>query len=192
MSQNDFCLYPHFLGFKGARHDRHIDAYMIDLKNKAQGCEFGNLHDLLIRDRIVCGVREDQVHVIRETDLMLKRATDICRANEMTSNQVKVLTEEIEVKIRSVKHLKKADRTKAKSSPALRKTRMKMNENDKKAQSKCSRCGYEHGPKKCPAYGKTFVTCNKKKHFVKNQATGARTLHMVETEEEDDFFYRNY
>lgn len=175
----------------------NIDAYVTDLKNKAKDCEFGDLHDSLIRDRIVCGVREDQVRarLLRETDLTLKRAIDICRANEMTSNQVKVLNEEIEVnKIRSVKHSKKAHRTKAKSSPTEHKTRIKMTENDQKAQSLCPRCGYEHGPKQCPAYGQTCKACNKKNHFAKkcrsnrNQASGTRTLHVVETEEEDDFF----
>lgn len=93
----------------------NIDAYVTDLKNKAKDCEFGDLHDSLIRDRIVCGVSEDQTRarLLRETDLTLKRAIDICRANEITSNQVKALKEEIEVnKIRSVK----ADRTKAKES----------------------------------------------------------------------------
>lgn len=36
-----------------------IDAYVTDLKNKAKDCEFGQLTDLLIRDRIVCGVIND-------------------------------------------------------------------------------------------------------------------------------------
>lgn len=63
-----------------------IDAYVTDLKNKAKDCEFLELHDSLIRDRIVCGVRDDQVRarLLREEKLTLARAVDICRASEMT------------------------------------------------------------------------------------------------------------
>lgn len=38
-----------------------IDAYVADLKNKARDCEFEHLADSLIRDRIVCGITDDQV-----------------------------------------------------------------------------------------------------------------------------------
>ncbi len=59
-----------------------IDAYVTDLKNKAKDCEFGRLTDDLIKDRIVCGVNNDTVRarLLRETDLNLAKAVDICRA----------------------------------------------------------------------------------------------------------------
>ncbi len=38
-----------------------IDAFATDLKNKAKHCEFGTLIDSLIRDRIVGGIRSDQL-----------------------------------------------------------------------------------------------------------------------------------
>ena len=59
----------------------------------------------LIRDRIVCGIRDDSVRrrLLREADLTLEKAIDVCRANEITSSQVKMLNEEVEVhKIRPV------------------------------------------------------------------------------------------
>lgn len=83
-----------------------IDAYVTDLKNKAKNCEFEQLHDSLIRDRIVCGIRDDRVRsrLLGEADLTLEKAIDVCRASEITSSQVKVLNEEIEVhKIKTVK-----------------------------------------------------------------------------------------
>lgn len=69
----------------------NIDAYITDLKNKAKVCEFGELHVSLIRDRIVCGIRDDTVRarLLREADLTLAKAVDICRANKITSSQVK-------------------------------------------------------------------------------------------------------
>ncbi len=36
-----------------------IDAYVTELKHKAKDCEFRQMHDSLIRDRIVCGIHDD-------------------------------------------------------------------------------------------------------------------------------------
>ena len=65
------------------------DQYFTDLKTKAQTCEFGELKDSLIRDRIVCGIHCDKTRsrLLREPDLMLQKAVDICRANETTSSK---------------------------------------------------------------------------------------------------------
>lgn len=59
-----------------------IDTYVTDLKHKAKDCEFGDLTDSLIRDIIVCGMRDDNVHarLLREADLMLEKAIDTRRA----------------------------------------------------------------------------------------------------------------
>lgn len=134
-----------------------IDAYVTDLKNKAKDCEFGELCDSLIRDRIVCGVRDDQVRarLLREADLTLVKALDVCRAIERTSTQMKVLQEEVEVqKIRTAKTNRRCG---------------SMNENSVSKEKKfnCDRCGYKHVQRKCPAYGQTCKECEKKNHFAK-------------------------
>ena len=55
------------------------DQYVTDLKIKAQTCEFGELKDSLIRDRIVCGIRCDKTRsrLLREPDLALQRTVDM-------------------------------------------------------------------------------------------------------------------
>ena len=71
-----------------------LDQYVTDLKTKPQTCEFGELKDSLIRDRIVCGIHCDKTgsRLLREPDLTLQKAVDICRANETTSSQMKSFT----------------------------------------------------------------------------------------------------
>lgn len=51
-----------------------IEAYVTDLKHKAKDCESGYLTDSLIRDRIVCGIKDHNVHarLLREADLTLE------------------------------------------------------------------------------------------------------------------------
>ncbi|KAI2666787.1 Retrovirus-related Pol polyprotein from transposon 17.6 [Labeo rohita] len=107
-----------------------IDAYVTDLKNKAKDCEFGRLNDDLIKDRIVCGVNNDTVRarLLRETDLNLAKAVDICRANEITQSHLKVLHEEAEVAVNKITKTKSARQVNIKHT--------------RKEKDECTRCGY--------------------------------------------------
>ena len=84
----------HMFNTRSQRDGETTDQYVTDLKTKAQTCEFGELKDSLIRDRIVCGIRCDKTRsrLLREPDLTLQRAIDICRANEAMSSQMKSFT----------------------------------------------------------------------------------------------------
>ena len=78
---------------RNQRSDESFDQYLTDLKTKAQSCEFNDLKDSLIRDRIVCGIICDKTRsrLLREPDLTLQRAEEICRTNELTTTQMKSL-----------------------------------------------------------------------------------------------------
>ena len=60
----------------------------------AATCEFGDLKDSLIHDRIVCGINSQAMkeRLLREPDLSLSKATDMCRASEISKKQIKTLT----------------------------------------------------------------------------------------------------
>lgn len=51
-----------------------FDSYLTDIKTKAKDCEFGDLSDSLLRDRIVCGIRDEPVRLrlLREADIRPK------------------------------------------------------------------------------------------------------------------------
>ena len=68
-----------------------VDQYVTDLKTKAKSCEFRVLTESLIKDQIVCGIVDDGTwsRLLREPELSLTKALDICRANEATSAQMK-------------------------------------------------------------------------------------------------------
>ena len=63
-----------------------IDQYLTDLKKKAKSCEFGDLNDSLIKDRVVCGILSDKnrARLLKQPDLTLAKAIDMCRADETT------------------------------------------------------------------------------------------------------------
>lgn len=105
--------------------------------------------------------------------MTLDKAIDICRASKITTSQVKALMEEVEMnRMRSV-------------SP--RENKFKANTaRSEQNESHCSRCGYKHQTKKCPAFGQTCESCHKKNHFAKmcklqsQQPQYKRRVHAIE------------
>ena len=69
-----------------------IDKYITDLRLKVKTCEYGTMAD----DRIVVGVHSDTVRgrLLREKDLCLTKAKDICKAAESSTKQLEKLTDE--------------------------------------------------------------------------------------------------
>ena len=69
---------------------KKFDSYMspkknvTELRSRAEHCSFGDLKSSLIRDKIVTGVHDKKVQegLLREPDLSLKQAIQICRAVE--------------------------------------------------------------------------------------------------------------
>ncbi|XP_063619124.1 uncharacterized protein LOC134791960 [Cydia splendana] len=65
------------------------EQYTFELKRLAKTCEFGDLNDDLIKDRLICGLTEDALRerLLRECDLTLTKAMDISRIAEMSRAQ---------------------------------------------------------------------------------------------------------
>ena len=57
---------------------KSIDVYITELKGLSKQCEFGDLCDSLIRDRIVCGIQSNYLRerLLREPELSLTKAID--------------------------------------------------------------------------------------------------------------------
>ena len=143
-----------------------IDQFVTDLRMKAKTCAFESLRDSLIKDRIVVGILEDgtRARLLRERDLTLEKAVDICRAAETSKMQVNKLTAGAE------KHIQQVS--------------TKYQPRQKQGLRKCSRCGYVHGNRPCPANGKTCNKCHRLNHFASVCKGGFRQpqIHGVEEE----------
>ena len=81
----------HVFNTRNQQPGESIDQYVTDLQNKAKTCEFGALLESLIKDRLVCGVISDKTRsrLLKQTNLTLAGALDICRADETTLAQIK-------------------------------------------------------------------------------------------------------
>ncbi|XP_064638291.1 uncharacterized protein LOC135494308 [Lineus longissimus] len=147
-----------------------IDEYCTQLKSLAQTCEFLNLKDELIRDRIVCGISDDGVRkkLLQQSKLTLKLCIDICRAAETTTAQVKAMKSSTSDSV-----LKFSSRKSSKGSSRGQHNRGRggSSKHDSKTQMTlkfdCRYCGYKHDKdrNKCPALNETCNLCNRVGHF---------------------------
>ena len=154
----------HKFNTRNQEETESIDQYVTELRTLASTCEFENLKEGLIRDRVVCGIRNQALkeRLLRECDLTLKKAVDICRAAEVSREQVKSLTEN---KPANVDALGKSTSTERERNRTARHNTYRPNTNTTK--NPCGNCGRQHELKSCPAYGKKCNNCHKLGHFAK-------------------------
>ena len=68
-----------------------VDAYATALHALAVTCEFGVLKEEMVRDHIVCGIRDNPTcrNLLQEPKLSLKKCLDLCRASKAMTEQLK-------------------------------------------------------------------------------------------------------
>lgn len=189
----------HKFNTKVQQSGENFDTFLNELKKIAANCNFGELKDELIKDRIICGIADRRVkdRLLRESGLDLAKAVQFCRAAEQTEVQMKQLNyagNSPEVNVATLHQHSNRNQTsnstrnrnkgrwnpqaekrtthEAAASAATNKDMpmawpMAGNTRGQRAKN-CSRCGYVHQPRKCPAYGATCRKCGKANHFEKN------------------------
>ena len=91
---------------RSQKEDESIDHYVSALRTLAKTCNFCQcLHDSLLRDRIVLGVKEPALRkkLLQERKLTPEKAIDICKSGETTAQHLKDL--EVEQDIPEINHL---------------------------------------------------------------------------------------
>eukprot|EP00118_Oscarella_pearsei_P022446 m.259638 g.259638 ORF g.259638 m.259638 type:complete len:238 (+) comp40426_c1_seq4:2210-2923(+) len=95
----------YFLGKVNVTFERHlfftrdqqqgesIDRYVTDLRKLANTCDFGQVKDSLIRDRLVCGLlnRKVREQLLTTSNLTLEKVVDRCRAAEEARKQSRAM-----------------------------------------------------------------------------------------------------
>ena len=140
-----------------------VEQFVADLKLKAQTCQFDNLRDSMIRDRLVLGVSSQRVRkrLLRQEDLGLDKAVKICQAAEAIEKQILTLAQKgVSSSDTSVNYCNKRGRRQQQRKPFQPSTKQKP-------ATKCSCCDTTHAPRACPAYGKACNKCGKSGHFAR-------------------------
>ena len=139
---------------------------------------------LLIRDRIVLGIKNEQTmkKLLRMRDLTQSKCIDTCRSEEITEMQMKSMSETSNDYANKIKTQRRRQYKESESDGSEDDER-KTKSVEKKIS--CKFCGFEHLPdkRKCPAWGKTCNKCKRKNHFAKRCRKSA--IYCIESEEEE-------
>ena len=152
------------------------------LKLLAKDCEFAEEQNM-IRDKVVFTVKEKQLkeRLLRETDLTLAKCEEICRAFEVTQEEMRKMCTPMTstASVHAIKHKREASHVRHQQKPQAKETALPSH----KSRWKCKRCGTRHARGECPAYGKTCTKCQYLHHFASECRTGqgrSRKVHEIE------------
>lgn len=89
--QTNITMERHKHNSRNQKPGETIEAYVSDLRNKAQSCRFGDLQEELIRDRLVCGKLNDGMRkpLLRDNEMTLAKAIETCQIHELTDQHTK-------------------------------------------------------------------------------------------------------
>ena len=177
------------------RQQEPFDSFLTDLRLKAQSCNFATLKDSMIRDQIVFGVEDNKVRerLLRETELTLAGAIKICQASELSHKHVKTFKEMSAVASAQVSD--SAAAVGAVSYQRRRHTQTRPAQRSEEVMISCRRCGSQHKPRQCPAFGKQCSSCQGKNHFAKQcfskrkEGKKGKTVNLVEEPDLSDTFF---
>ena len=153
-----------------------VEVFITALYSLAEHCGYGDLHDEMIRDRIVVGIRNSSLSEKLQPDagLTLDKAITQVRQAEAVKQQQPLLRGKPDTPVGAVRQGKGwPNRTKPSNTDST--TR-------KQGQQMCTRCGRSppHNRAVCPARDQTCDKCGKKGHF----RAVCRTVGGVETDSE--------
>ena len=186
--QTNITMERHKFNTRNQKAGETIESYVSDLRIRAKSCNFGDLYQELIRDRLVCGINNDNMRkvLLRDSDLTLAKAISICQIHEVTEEHNKTLAcpQSYATKVDAV-HAKFVRRQ-------THDSRIK-NHAEKTGTpyiANCNNCGGSHPAMKdrCPAFGQQCHTCKKWNHFKKcckstqqtyNWQKPRRTVHQL-------------
>ena len=174
------------------REEEQFDSFVTDLRLMSKTCEFENLRDSLIRDRVVVGIRDSRLKekMLRDPGLTLERAVDVCKANEAAQAQMKVLMGSNPDDSSAVQAVKKG-RSKTGKPKHAGNDRWEKSKAQQDGQNAylCKRCGKTHQRRECQAWGQVCKKCNGHNHFASQCKSKRVQMVGVDSEDNDSDFF---
>ena len=157
--------------FKRARFNRRTqrdgetaEEFITCLYSLAADCQYGNLKDEMIRDRLVVGIRDCSLseRLQMDPDLTLEKAKQIVRQREAVQKQQTILNHGERLAETTVSYIN----TNRRSSSHRDKASAAQRRPQQQRSQKCTRCGKGPHPRgACPAKEAICHKCKKKGHY---------------------------
>ena len=126
-----------------------VAEFIAGLRKLTEHCKFGETIDDMMRDRLVCGIKEEKIQrrLLAEPDLTYKRAVELALAFESVSKNTLDLNSRVSERETTAVH--------------------RVNTPPKMPQLECYRCGGRHQPSWCRFKETKCYNCEKKGHLEK-------------------------
>ena len=169
------------------------------IKLMAKDCEFTE-EENMIRDKIVFTVKEKSLkeRLLREAALTLAKTEEMCRAFEVTQEEMKRMTSgPADKSVHAVRHKPPERQFSSKGASLGARQGHSQDHNQARRDQcpdqgpsklpkwKCKRCGTKHQRGQCPAYGKTCSKCQNINHFASECRSRSRRVHEVAANEDE-------
>ena len=156
-----------------------IDHFVSELRTRAKNCNFKDMQDRLIRDKVMFTIDDNALRnrLLRETDnLTLEKVLSTCRAHELAASQISEMCKGGPTPSTSINQ----------TGHAVNKLSKPQGYEDKPSgpAKLCKFCGKKHPWKAslCPAFGKVCLACNKRNHFQGTPVCTARSVRQLSEE----------
>ena len=153
--------------------------YLTTLKEMIRICEYGAMADELLKDRLICGIKEDMVQkmLLQKQNLTLAMRIDMCQMAEVATKQVKSIAETDTAMVQVVRKHKQDTHSKG----YVKKQEYR--------QVNCNYSGKRHVRErdKCTAFGQKCQLCgtmNRVASVCRSQKGGK--VHAVSTNVEEE------
>ena len=181
-----------------------IDVYIRELQYRVELCDYENMQDSILCDKLVCGVRDDKLRdkLLQTPNLKLEQCLEMCRLSEHDSRELSGGADGTS----GVAEVHAVSRREGDVAPPTRPPRTQRpasTTNDwgrrqrpnryEVTRPTCGRCGYLHARDRCPATGKQCITCGRTGHFAKvcrngqRQAAPVNALNMDDVQDEEEW-----
>lgn len=137
-----------------------ISDFVAQLRKLSEHCEFGDMLEDMLRDRLVCGCRDQhlQCKLLAESDLNFDKAFKIAKAAETAEKEARDLHE---LPVNPTIHVMRG-------TPANKAhVRRPSNAQGKATSPVCYRCGAKHKATECRFKDGECNFCKKKRHIAK-------------------------
>lgn len=143
------------------KQNESIEQYIIILKEKAKSCNFKDITDSIIRDKIVLDTNDKILRkkFFEVDNLDLPKLVAIYNDYNINTEKMKQITKANTQNTTTKKIKQITERNKGESA----KFTQKLPDNNEKKN--CWRCGHQHPLGKCPAWGSKCTKCDDVNHF---------------------------
>lgn len=140
-----------------------LDAFVNDLRTMAANCQFDNV-DSMIRDKLFFSIKDPSVKVKVMGDdgnAALNTVIQRMRTFESAKRELTMIKSEKEVHAIQSKPQNRQSQWSHERKPSV----PHSSEFRGHKSNSCTRCGTQHQPRNCPAYGRTCGRCGRRNHY---------------------------